>query len=53
MNELFSGVVYAGIDTDKYRYPIGKKILFFVHFCILEHHNFVHASININVDQCY
>ena len=24
MNELFSGVVYAGIDTDKYRYPIGR-----------------------------
>lgn len=24
MNELFGGVVYAGIDTDKHRYPIGK-----------------------------
>ena len=26
MNELFGGVVYAGIDTDKHRYPIGKLI---------------------------
>ncbi|XP_022826151.1 cytoplasmic polyadenylation element-binding protein 3 [Spodoptera litura] len=24
MNDLFSGVVYAGIDTDKYKYPIGS-----------------------------
>ena len=24
MNELFGGVVYAGIDTDKHRYPIGE-----------------------------
>lgn len=24
MNDLFGGVVYAGIDTDKYKYPIGK-----------------------------
>lgn len=24
MNELFGGVVYAGIDTDKHRYPIGS-----------------------------
>ena len=31
MNELFGGVVYAGIDTDKHRYPIGK-ILVIVHF---------------------
>ena len=22
--DLFSGVVYAGIDTDKYKYPIGS-----------------------------
>ena len=27
MNELFGGVVYAGIDTDKHRYPIGELIL--------------------------
>lgn len=26
MNELFGGVVYAGIDTDKHRYPIGELI---------------------------
>ena len=33
MNELFGGVVYAGIDTDKHRYPIGIKIfVIFVHF---------------------
>ncbi|XP_078448791.1 cytoplasmic polyadenylation element-binding protein 1-like isoform X2 [Lampetra planeri] len=24
MNDLFGGVVYAGIDTDKHRYPIGS-----------------------------
>jgi hypothetical protein len=24
MNDLFGGVVYAGIDTDRYKYPIGK-----------------------------
>lgn len=24
MNDLFAGVVYAGIDTDKYKYPIGS-----------------------------
>ena len=30
MNELFGGVVYAGIDTDKHRYPIGELFLFSV-----------------------
>ena len=30
MNELFGGVVYAGIDTDKHRYPIGKLIYIFI-----------------------
>ena len=25
MQDLFAGVVYAGIDTDKHKYPIGKK----------------------------
>jgi hypothetical protein len=24
MQDLFGGVVYAGIDTDKHKYPIGK-----------------------------
>uniref|UniRef100_A0A668A9W8 Cytoplasmic polyadenylation element binding protein 1a n=1 Tax=Myripristis murdjan TaxID=586833 RepID=A0A668A9W8_9TELE len=24
MNDLFGGVMYAGIDTDKYKYPIGS-----------------------------
>jgi len=24
LNDLFGGVVYAGIDTDKYKYPIGS-----------------------------
>lgn len=24
MNDLFNGVVYCGIDTDKYKYPIGS-----------------------------
>lgn len=27
MNDLFGNVVYAGIDTDKYKYPIGKIML--------------------------
>lgn len=24
MNDLFGNVIYAGVDTDKYKYPIGK-----------------------------
>ncbi|XP_014280278.1 cytoplasmic polyadenylation element-binding protein isoform X1 [Halyomorpha halys] len=24
MNDLFGGVIYAGLDTDKYKYPIGS-----------------------------
>lgn len=24
MNDLFGNVVYAGIDTDKHKYPIGR-----------------------------
>ena len=30
--DLFGGVVYAGLDTDKYKYPIGdkKNLLLFV-----------------------
>ena len=24
MNDLFDNVIYAGIDTDKHKYPIGK-----------------------------
>ncbi len=27
MNDLFGNVVYAGIDTDKHKYPIGKSFL--------------------------
>ena len=27
MNDLFDGVVHAGIDTDKHRYPIGEQTL--------------------------
>ncbi|EPB74109.1 hypothetical protein ANCCEY_06780 [Ancylostoma ceylanicum] len=26
MNELYGNVVFVGIDTDKYKYPIGKKV---------------------------
>ena len=26
MNDLFDGVIYAGIDTDKHKYPIGKLL---------------------------
>ena len=27
MNDLFGNVVYAGIDTDKHKYPIGRRII--------------------------
>lgn len=27
MNDLFGGVVYAGIDTDKHKYPIGRSFI--------------------------
>lgn len=27
MNDLFGGVMYAGIDTDKHKYPIGAILL--------------------------
>ena len=27
MNDLFGNVVYAGIDTDKHKYPIGRRCL--------------------------
>jgi len=30
MNDLFDNVVYAGIDTDKHKYPIGKVLGCFV-----------------------
>ena len=39
MNELFGGVVYAGIDTDKHRYPIGKLI--FIMMTSNRHHKTV------------
>jgi cytoplasmic polyadenylation element-binding protein len=31
MNDLFGNVVYAGIDTDKHKYPIGKYMLYCIH----------------------
>ena len=34
MNDLFGGVMYAGIDTDKHKYPIGKMVgVEWVGFC--------------------
>lgn len=27
MNDLFGGVMYAGIDTDKHKYPIGELLI--------------------------
>lgn len=27
MNDLFGGVMYAGIDTDKHKYPIGELLV--------------------------
>lgn len=37
MYDLFGGVVYAGIDTDKHKYPIGKVHLYkwFVVFLVV------------------
>ena len=32
MNDLFDGVIYAGIDTDKHKYPIGKPLFSLFHF---------------------
>lgn len=29
MSDLFENVVYAGIDTDKHKYPIGKIVKIF------------------------
>ncbi len=34
-NDLFGGVVYAGIDTDKHKYPIGIIFFLFINqFCL-------------------
>ncbi|XP_051165332.1 cytoplasmic polyadenylation element-binding protein 1 isoform X2 [Leptopilina boulardi] len=33
MNDLFDGVIYAGIDTDKHRYPIGSARVTFDNTC--------------------
>ena len=30
MNDLFGNVVYAGIDTDKHKYPIGTFFIVFI-----------------------
>lgn len=32
MEDLFDGVLYAGIDTDKYKYPIGSGRVTFSNF---------------------
>lgn len=32
MDDLFDGVLYAGIDTDKYKYPIGSGRVTFSNF---------------------
>lgn len=34
MNDLFGGVMYAGIDTDKHKYPIGETVCVVVGFGI-------------------
>lgn len=33
MNDLFGGVMYAGIDTDKHKYPIGETWMQSGFFC--------------------
>lgn len=43
MNDLFGGVVYAGIDTDKHKYPIGEFVHIFFVVCVM----FYHIIINI------
>lgn len=35
MNDLFGNVVYAGVDTDKYKYPIGKLCVYLILGCSL------------------
>jgi len=35
MNDLFDNVVYAGIDTDKHKYPIGEYCKTLIFRCIL------------------
>ena len=40
MNDLFGGVVFAGIDTDKYKYPIGWFSLFLHGLSFLSQHYF-------------
>lgn len=35
MNDLFDNVIYAGIDTDKHKYPIGKSCCFKVFLIVL------------------
>ena len=32
INDLFDNVIYSGIDTDKYKYPIGKSWLNFMSY---------------------
>ncbi|KAK9512661.1 hypothetical protein O3M35_001036 [Rhynocoris fuscipes] len=37
MNDLFGGVVYAGLDTDKYKYPIGSgRVTFSNHWSYMK-----------------
>lgn len=34
MNDLFGGVMYAGIDTDKHKYPIGGDFSLLFRLCL-------------------
>lgn len=51
MNELFGGVVYAGIDTDKHRYPIGKIfVIIIVHFSHYLSSHWLRAYVQLTFD---
>lgn len=48
MNDLFGGVVYAGIDTDKYKYPIGKHEV----IAALKYFPDIHVYVRDNTHTC-
>lgn len=50
MNEFFGGVVYVGIDIDKYCYFIGELFLFFVLILLLLIYCWVYVFLYILVN---
>jgi hypothetical protein len=35
MSEIFGDVIHAGLDTDKYKYPIGEKKMELIIHCVI------------------